>query len=291
MRDWMRRTWTRYCEDGNGPIGWLLVAVLVVLIVVLGCALSGCALLGERPQVAVSLEADRQLAAAARRDVEVVLAGARAGHHQATARLLEGVVQGLGTLQAGPIGVAVVAPWPAEIVERVAAELRCEPVVRVEADPAVLAALDAERAARAGDEARSRAAHGEAQEWQRKAVAAAAEAAGKWGLGTVATGGGGLLVGLLGLAWRNRAKARAVYAMVRTLQEVKHGVEAGQEVDVAEVVTRHAGANGAKAEIDRAYEQATGKRAAGRKPDLRERSKAALKKLKAKFKRKKKPKT
>jgi len=245
-------------------------AVLLMALLLPGCAW----LAGARP--AVSLESDRRLVADARARTELVATAAEAAGNSTTAQVLTGAAESLRTLQAGPLGTVEVAPWPSGVVDAINREQSGTVTVeeRLVQDPALKAALEAKEAERAKLEGESRDAHGEAQAWQAKAQDAITEAAGKWGLGTVATGGGGLLMGLLGLAWKNRAKARAVYAAVRALQDVKHAAEAGQEIDVPAAIQFHAGATGARAEIDRAYEQATGKRAAGRRPSVRERAKA-----------------
>ena len=287
MNTWMNNSWRQYCEDGDGPLGWFLVAALVVLIVVLGCALSGCAVLGERPQVAVSLDADRQLAAAARRDVEVVLAGARAGEHQATARLLEDAVQGLSVLQAGPIGSVTASPWPPEIVERVAAELRCEPVVRIEADPAVAAALKVKTDELAAVSARSETVHGQLQ-------AAEATIKSRWSGEAVAgalVGVGGPLGLLLAGLWRNRRTIQAAAERATmVLQEVKG------ERKIGEVVDRHAPPGSPERRVlDDLHARVKRLEQGESEPDLRERSMAALMTLKTKLgkkiERKKQPKS
>ena len=222
--------------------------------------LPGCAwLAGARP--AVSLESDRRLVADARARTELVATAAEAAGNSTTAQVLTGAAESLRTLQAGPLGTVEVAPWPSGVVDAINREQSGTVTVeeRLVQDPALKAALEAKEEERARADAESRDAHGQAQAWQAKARELAVEAAGKWGLGTVATGGGGLLVGLLGLAWKNRKKAAAVYAAVRALQDVKHAAEAGQEIDVPAAIQFHAGANGARAEIEEAYRRAKGR--------------------------------
>lgn len=216
--------------------------------------IQGCALLQQRPEVAVVLEADRKLVASARVNVGVVLEAAQAaGEKPTTVNLLGGAYESLRVIQAGPIGVQPTVPWPAEVVVAVEREQRCE-VVLVQ-DPAVLAALEAEKKARAEDATTSQEVHQKLQVAQKALGTLTQEVRSKWSgeavAAAVTASMGPLGVGLLFL-WRNRQTIKSALAKTSdVLQEVKG------DQGIAEVVDRHAPVGSAERKIlDQVHQEA-----------------------------------
>lgn len=235
------------------------VIIMTLIGIVLAATCSGCAALkGAKP--AVSLESDRSLLDHADANVTAALdAASQTGEHPVTARLLGGAKLAIEAVQDGAVGRpdqrAAVDPDALDAVHREFAGLP-------PADPAKVAALEAKlrdtEAALAATAAENRSVHGKLQAAGAAIATLAKESAGKFGAGTVATGGTGAVLMLLGAAWKYRRYAGALVKATGFAQKLKEAAEdRGVKLPVAEIAKEALA--GHEAECGRAYHEVTGK--------------------------------